>query len=431
MLIGHEECIYMGWRHDTAVKFVYGFHPQNMRLIREAGYGWKPYLLRQEEKRPWRARHRWRRLPLPRRRLLGRILTAAWKTRPKSPRHERDLLLVAAGVVASAVLLADGKVPPGVHLTHEVPGWMDAFRSLRESPGLRDRGRRARIEPRQSCEVGKHGSHYRPEGHAVPHRVQGPSRAGRECSPGVCRPGAVPGRQFVAGHRDPARGHVRPRCTTCSRCWSLPREGKDESRWSKELRAWIESPAPDMFRSSGQNGRRGGALAAGRAAVQAAPERMGSFLPAWPISPSTSANSAASSTRRRPAWWEAEDDAPLALRAAQVCRLAAAVLAGGRPPCSIAASDRPHRTAPLRAGRPRSPRWPQQLGESLREKAGVEDRLEPLDGQIETFEDIYEMASQRWASSTHHRQSQVVEWLIVAILAAELLVGLVALWRGV
>ncbi len=44
-LIGHEECIYMGWRHDTAVKFIYGFHPENMRLIREAGWGFEPELL--------------------------------------------------------------------------------------------------------------------------------------------------------------------------------------------------------------------------------------------------------------------------------------------------------------------------------------------------------------------------------------------------
>ena len=36
-LIGHEECVYMGWRHDTAVKFIYGFHPRNMQLIREGG----------------------------------------------------------------------------------------------------------------------------------------------------------------------------------------------------------------------------------------------------------------------------------------------------------------------------------------------------------------------------------------------------------
>ena len=44
-LIGHEECLYMGWRHDTAVKFVYGFHPENMKWIRRNSYDGKPDLL--------------------------------------------------------------------------------------------------------------------------------------------------------------------------------------------------------------------------------------------------------------------------------------------------------------------------------------------------------------------------------------------------
>jgi hypothetical protein len=72
-----------------------------------------------------------------------------------------------------------------------------------------------------------------------------------------------------------------------------------------------------------------------------------------------------------------------------------------------------------------------ELGEALREKAGIEDRLEAIDGKLEVFEYIYEMVSQRLADCTHHQQSKFVEWLIVVLLAAELLVGLVALWRGV
>ena len=41
-------------------------------------------------------------------------------------------ILAAAGIVASAQLLVGGKVKPGVHLTHEVPGWMRSFRSFVE-----------------------------------------------------------------------------------------------------------------------------------------------------------------------------------------------------------------------------------------------------------------------------------------------------------
>ena len=131
LLIGHEECIYMGWRHDTAVKFVYGFHPENMKLIRAAGYGWRPHLLRQEENRP----------------LMGRDLVGVachyieddswigyycnWENTPDVPMDTNaTCLLVASGVVSSAMLTATGQVKPGVHLTHEVPGWMKAFRSF-------------------------------------------------------------------------------------------------------------------------------------------------------------------------------------------------------------------------------------------------------------------------------------------------------------
>lgn len=131
MLIGHEECVYMGWRHDTAVKFVYGFHPENMKLIRAAGYGWRPHLLVHQDKRP----------------LVGRDIVGvacryidddSWvgcyceldNTPDIPPDTNATCLLVASGVIASALHLAKGKTKPGVYLTHEVPGWMKAFRSL-------------------------------------------------------------------------------------------------------------------------------------------------------------------------------------------------------------------------------------------------------------------------------------------------------------
>ena len=130
-LIGHEECIYMGWRHDTAVKFVYGFHKKNMDLMRAAGYGWEPHLLVQDGRRS----------------LVGRDLVGVacryadddtWVGRyselANSPRIPADTnatcILVAAGVAASGLHLEKADVAPGVYLTHELPGWMEAFRSL-------------------------------------------------------------------------------------------------------------------------------------------------------------------------------------------------------------------------------------------------------------------------------------------------------------
>ncbi|MGD0901249.1 MAG: hypothetical protein ABR915_25755 [Thermoguttaceae bacterium] len=131
MLIGHEECVYMGWRHDTAAKFVYGFHPENMRLIRSAGYGWRPHLLVHDPVRP----------------LVGRdvvgvacryVADDTWvgsycqlANAPDAPPDTNATChLVASGVIASAICLAQTRVKPGVYLTHEVPGWMKYFRGL-------------------------------------------------------------------------------------------------------------------------------------------------------------------------------------------------------------------------------------------------------------------------------------------------------------
>ena len=66
-----------------------------------------------------------------------------------------------------------------------------------------------------------------------------------------------------------------------------------------------------------------------------------------------------------------------------------------------------------------------ELGEALCEKARIEDRLEAIDGKLEVFEYIYEMVSQRLADCTQHKQGVGVEWLIVALLAAELVLTIV------
>jgi uncharacterized Rmd1/YagE family protein len=66
-----------------------------------------------------------------------------------------------------------------------------------------------------------------------------------------------------------------------------------------------------------------------------------------------------------------------------------------------------------------------ELGKALREEARIEDRLEGIDGKLEVFEYVYEMVSQRLADCTQHQQGVGVEWLIVALLAAELVLTIV------
>ena len=79
----------------------------------------------------------------------------------------------------------------------------------------------------------------------------------------------------------------------------------------------------------------------------------------------------------------------------------------------------------------RCPRWPLNWARRSARRPASRTVSNTIDGKLEVFESIYEMVSQRLADCTHNKQGLGVEWLIVALLAAELLVGLVALWRGV
>lgn len=72
-----------------------------------------------------------------------------------------------------------------------------------------------------------------------------------------------------------------------------------------------------------------------------------------------------------------------------------------------------------------------ELADDLGEAADLESRFEVLDGQLEVFEHIYEMASQRLGEFRASHQGNKVEWLIVALLAAEIVLMLLAGWgRG-
>jgi hypothetical protein len=67
----------------------------------------------------------------------------------------------------------------------------------------------------------------------------------------------------------------------------------------------------------------------------------------------------------------------------------------------------------------------QKLGEELRGKAGVEARLEAVDGQLEVFEYVYELSGQRMGEFRAAHQEHVLEWVIIVLLAAE---ALLMLW---
>jgi hypothetical protein len=84
------------------------------------------------------------------------------------------------------------------------------------------------------------------------------------------------------------------------------------------------------------------------------------------------------------------------------------------------------RTEPhLYAPDSRLPSVARKLGEDLREKARTEARSETVNSQLEVFEHIYEMASQRMGEYKAARQGHLMEWAIIWLLVAEALLMLV------
>jgi len=70
----------------------------------------------------------------------------------------------------------------------------------------------------------------------------------------------------------------------------------------------------------------------------------------------------------------------------------------------------------LPAGLPPAQR---RAARALRRQTRIASRLEFLDGQLETYEYIYELANQRMGEYTLFRREYLVEWLIVIVLALE------------
>jgi hypothetical protein len=77
-----------------------------------------------------------------------------------------------------------------------------------------------------------------------------------------------------------------------------------------------------------------------------------------------------------------------------------------------------------------APATSQKLGAELRDQARIESRLETVDAQIEVFEDIYEMGGQRMGEFRASQEEHLLEWIIILLLAGELLLLLVqAIWK--
>jgi hypothetical protein len=79
--------------------------------------------------------------------------------------------------------------------------------------------------------------------------------------------------------------------------------------------------------------------------------------------------------------------------------------------------------------RPHLPLLANQLVDRLRERTHVETRHEALVTQLDVFDRVYEMSSQRISDFTAARKSHTLEWIIIVLLAAESLLLLIeVLW---
>jgi len=68
-----------------------------------------------------------------------------------------------------------------------------------------------------------------------------------------------------------------------------------------------------------------------------------------------------------------------------------------------------------------------QVGERLREKARLSERLQFVREQVEVFEKVYEMCGQRVSDFMSSRTSHTLEWVIIILLAAETILLIVDL----
>jgi len=120
-------------------------------------------------------------------------------------------------------------------------------------------------------------------------------------------------------------------------------------------------------------------------------------------------------------WPVAEADAPLMSHVGRA-ELARAVAVAGQ---GTQAALRRLRCARMEGGLFTPPAMldeaARRLGEELRDKSDLETRLEILDGRIEVYEYIYEVAGQRISDYRHFRREYAVEIIIAAILAIEVL----------
>lgn len=124
-------------------------------------------------------------------------------------------------------------------------------------------------------------------------------------------------------------------------------------------------------------------------------------------------------------WSELEEDSPLAFevaerdltrRATLAARFRRLVQLRARAARLTPSIHRPHLHPPTLAS---------QVGERLRERTRLAERLEVVEGQLELFERVYDQCAQRAGDFALARRGHLLEWVIIVLLAGQTLLALV------
>jgi hypothetical protein len=202
---------------------------------------------------------------------------------------------------------------------------------------------------------------------------------------------------------------------------ALPREPKNDPRWRDELQHWIASAATPYAMPPIVVKVRDAQVTwcSGRAVIEGATGQIEPLLAALVDFNYYEAELRGLERELADSWPALEEDAPLAYEV-KPANLEGADAVGGRMERTLERRMRHVRIEPhLYGPAAHLPSVAQELGERLRKAARVEDRLEAVDGKLEVFEQVYELASQRINDFRTARKEMALEWIIIVVLIAE------------
>lgn len=250
----------------------------------------------------------------------------------------------------------------------------------------------------------------------------------------------MPAREVVASFADPSPHHAvsleaGPEAADHDGIDVLlvARPPQEQVEWADALRRWVGASAPAGSIPPVTITHHGAHIvwSPTHAAILAAPDRIGSFLRVV-VDFAYHENELRKLEREIGARWsQLEQDTPLAHEVDNHDPERFAAI-GQRMQETLSRRMRLSRIEP-HLYRPRFHLTPleNQLLERLWEKAHVEDRMEAVDSQLEVFEQVYEMNSQKISEFKIARQERTLEWIIIVLLATETILLLVDLLSSV